>query len=159
MNVQRRNFLLLVTLAGAAATPTWGQPVAPTVGPSDSGTHSAASIPDFSGIWFHPFLPGFELPLSGAGPVVNKSRRRQLADADGRPVPAASGVLVSNPSQLVGDYTNPILKPEAAEVVKFERGEQHKQIGGAVALILVIITGRAAGFHRHRHAGLGNELL
>jgi hypothetical protein len=42
---------------------------------------------------------------------------RQLFDADGRPLPAANAPLVSDPRQLVGD-TNPILKPEAAEVVK-----------------------------------------
>jgi hypothetical protein len=29
-----------------------------------------------------------------------------------------NGALVSNPAQFVGDYTNPILKPQAAEVVK-----------------------------------------
>jgi hypothetical protein len=121
MRVWRRELLLLVTLA-TAATPALGQTVAPAVGPTNSGTQTAASFPDFSGIWDHPFLPGLEPPLSGAGPVVNKSRRRQVADADGRPVPATNGVLVSNPNGLVGDYTNPILKPEAAEVVK-RRGE------------------------------------
>jgi hypothetical protein len=43
----------------------------------------------------------------GAGPVTNRSRLR------GGPQRG-----VSDPRQLVGDYTNPILKPEAAEVVK-----------------------------------------
>ena len=73
MNVQR-DFLLLVTLA-AAATPALGQTVAPAVGPATSGTQGAASIPDFSGIWRHPSLPGFEPPVSGPGPVTNRSRR------------------------------------------------------------------------------------
>jgi hypothetical protein len=50
--------------------------------------------------------------------VVNKSRRRETFDIDGRTVPPGSGALVSNNAQLDGDYTNPILKPEAAEVVK-----------------------------------------
>jgi hypothetical protein len=63
----------------------------------------AASIPDFSGIWGHPYLPGFEPPLSGPGPVLNKSR-----------LPNGIGNL----EQLVGDYSNPILQPWAAEVVK-----------------------------------------
>jgi hypothetical protein len=45
-------------------------------------------------------------------------RRRQLLDADGRPLPAANAPLAGNPLRLVGDYTNPILKPEAAEIVK-----------------------------------------
>jgi hypothetical protein len=78
----------------------------------------AASIPDFSGIWSHPYVFGFELPPSGPGPVVNKSRRRQIFDPDGRPLPPANAPLVSDQLQLVGDYSNPILKPEAAEVVK-----------------------------------------
>ena len=73
MNVGR-NFLLLVTLAAAAATPALGQTAAPAVGPADSGAHSAASIPDFSGIWSHPYLTGFEIPFSGPGPVLNRSR-------------------------------------------------------------------------------------
>ena len=68
-----------------------------------AGADNKVAIPDFSGIWSHPFLTGFEPPQSGPGPVTNKSRRR-----DG----------VANFQQLVGDYTNPILKPQAAEVVK-----------------------------------------
>jgi hypothetical protein len=68
--------------------------------------------------WGHLSLPGFEPPLSGPGPVTNKSRTRQVVGGDGRPVPATNGVLVSSIYQFVGDYSNPILKPEAAEVVK-----------------------------------------
>jgi hypothetical protein len=49
---------------------------------------------------------------------VNKSRRRQTVDIDGRRLPAANAPLVSSAIQLVGDYANPILKPAAAEVVK-----------------------------------------
>ncbi len=90
MTVRPRNFLLLVILAAAAAMPGLGQAAAP------------ASIPDFSGMWSHPWLPGFEPLASGPTSLTNRSRR------DG----------VSNPLQLVGDYTNPILKPEAANVVK-----------------------------------------
>src|SRR6516162_10845564 len=41
----------------------------------------------------------------------------------------------------------------------FERREQHKQIGGAVALILVINTARPSRLHRDRHARFGDELL
>jgi hypothetical protein len=117
MNVQRRDFLLVMTLAGAAATPAWGQSVAPA-GPSDSGAQSAASIPDLSGTWGHISWPGFEPPASGPGPVVNKSRRRQVPDADGRPLPLTNAPLVTDIYQLVGDYTNPILKPHAAAAVK-----------------------------------------
>ena len=41
----------------------------------------------------------------------------------------------------------------------FERREQHEQIGGAVALVLVIDADRLSGLHRDRHARLGDELL
>ncbi len=60
-------------------------------------------VPDFSGLWSHPFLTGFEPPASGPGPVRNLSRR-----PDGR----------ANFQRLVGDYRNPILKPDAARIVK-----------------------------------------
>jgi hypothetical protein len=79
---------------------------------------SGASLPDFSGLWGNPYLYGIEPPLSGPGPVVNTSRRRQTLDADGRRLIAANAPLVSDNTRLVGDYTNPILRPEAAEVVK-----------------------------------------
>jgi len=103
MNVQRQDFRLLVILAAAlAAMPAWGQVVAPEAEPAGSGTQNAASIPDFSGIWAHLTWPDFEPPLAGPGPVTNRSRRNG----------------VGNSYQLVGDYTNPILKPHAAEVVK-----------------------------------------
>jgi hypothetical protein len=102
MSVQRRDFVLLAILA-AVATPAVGQTVAPAVGPAGSGTQDAASIPDFSGIWWHPSLPGPEPPRSGPGPVTNRSREKGN---------------VSNYDQLVGDYTNPILKPGTAEIVR-----------------------------------------
>src|SRR5437870_4156095 len=92
--MQRWKALLLVTLA-AVATPALGQ-----------GRQGAGSIPDFTGLWWHPSLPGFEPLASGPTAVTNRSRRNG----------------VSNYDQLVGDYTNPILKPEAAEVIK-KKGE------------------------------------
>jgi hypothetical protein len=102
MNERRLGFLLLAILA-AAATPASGQTGARAGGTADGGTRGAVSIPDFSGVWTHPFWPGFDPPLTGPGPVVNKSR-----------LPNGVG----NSNQLVGDHTNPILKPHAAEVVK-----------------------------------------
>ena len=93
-----RNFLLLVTLAAAAVTPGLGQPVAP----ADQGTRSGGPMPDLSGWWIHPSIPGFEPLASGPTSLSNRSRR------DG----------MNNILQLVGDYTNPILKPQAAETVK-----------------------------------------
>jgi hypothetical protein len=103
---------LLVAWAVAATTAAWGQTAAPAVAPTDAGAPSAAaqssaSIPDFSGLWSHPALNGLELPLSGPGPVRNRSRERTGPQAG-----------VGDRTQLVGDYTNPILKPWAAEVVK-----------------------------------------
>jgi hypothetical protein len=123
---RRRDVLVLVTLAAAAATPSLGQ--TPAVGPSaGSAAQGTASIPDFSGIWSHPSFPGFEPPASGPGPVVNKSLRPQV-NFDGRVLPPSNNVLVSNPALLVGDYSNPILKPQAAEVVK-KHGEM--ELSGA----------------------------
>jgi hypothetical protein len=104
----QRDFLLIIALAtAAAATPAFGQNVAPTVGAADNSAQSSASIPDFSGSWNHTSLNGLELPLSGPGPVRNRSRLTTGPQAG-----------VGNGNQLVGDYTNPILKPWAAEVVK-----------------------------------------
>ena len=62
MNVHRE-FLLVVTLAAAIATPVFGQSAAPAVGSANSGKEGGASIPDISGKWLHPSIPGFE-PLS-----------------------------------------------------------------------------------------------
>src|SRR5215470_17536844 len=95
MGTRRRDFLIGVALALAAAVPAFGQTAPSTERPAISGQAGTASIPDFSGIWAHPFLTGYEPPASGPGPVLNKSRRR-------------GGV--ANFGQLVGDYSNPILK-------------------------------------------------
>jgi hypothetical protein len=107
MSASRHDLLLLMALAAtaAAATPVLGQTAASAAGPTATAAQ-AASIPDFSGIWAHPYLTGFEPPASGPGPILNRSRRNG----------------VGNFSQLVGDYTNPVLQPWAADVVK-EHGE------------------------------------
>src|SRR5437762_12649583 len=97
--LSRGNLPLCVALAIAAAPPILAQKVPAIM----SASAAQGAIPDFSGIWAHPFLTGFEPPASGPGPVRNKSRR-------------PNGV--ANFQLLVGDYTNPILKPHAAEVVK-----------------------------------------
>ena len=104
MNLKRRK----ITSTGdtgdsGAATPALGQTVTPAGAPAGNAAYGAASIPDFSGIWWHPSLPGPEPPRTGPGPVTNKSRERGN---------------VSNYDQLVGDYTNPILKPATAAIVK-----------------------------------------
>src|SRR5260370_23455306 len=120
MRVRPRDFLLWATLA--AATPALGQTTAPPVRPAASPAQEVvsvvasevASIPNLSGRWAHPYLTGFEPPRSGPGPVRNKSR-------------LPNGV--ANFQQLVGDYTNPILKPHAAEAVK-KHGEISLAGGG-----------------------------
>jgi hypothetical protein len=106
MNVQR-HCLSLALLAAATAQTALGQEVVPAAGRAGGYTQSAAAIPDFSGIWVHPYFPGFEPPASGPGPIVNRSRTRG-GPRDG----------VGNANQFVGDYTNHILKPEAAEIVR-----------------------------------------
>jgi len=97
--MKRQEFLFLATLALACATPVMGQTQAPSASP-------ASSIPDFTRFWRHQSLPGFEPLATGPTSLTNRSRRNG----------------VSNYNELVGDYTNPILKPEAAEVVK-KKGE------------------------------------
>jgi hypothetical protein len=87
------DFLSLLTLIVTAAAPAAGQPAAP--------------LPDISGSWNDAALHGVVLPLSGPGPVGNRSRMRTGPQAG-----------VGDCAQLVGDYTNPILRPWAAEVVK-----------------------------------------
>jgi len=90
MNLQWRNFPFLIALAAAVVTPALGQ------------NRSAQSMPDFSGIWAHA-NPGFEPLASGPTSLINRERR-------------PNGI--GNGLKLVGDYTNPILRPEAAETVK-----------------------------------------
>ena len=104
--------LLFATLA--ATTSASAQVAAP-----DGAKQGAAPIPSFSRVWAHPSLPWFEPPVSGPGPVTNRARGPQRPS--GLSGSQASPVLkegVSNYDQLVGDYTNPILQPWAAEIVK-----------------------------------------
>src|SRR5262249_17721336 len=115
----QRDFLLFVAITTISAMPATMPTLAQT--PS-AGTekHSAASIPNISGVWTHPAFPWFEPPASGPGPVTNLSRW----DGQGPGGPGGSLALppskvgISNYDQLVGDYNNPILQPWAAAVVK-----------------------------------------
>jgi hypothetical protein len=99
MSLQPRGFLFLLAISAAVAAPGLGRTRAPVAGSPER----AAGFPDFSGMWVHPYFPGIEPPASGPGPVFNRSRRANRG---------------GNNTQFVGDYTNPILKPEAAEIVK-----------------------------------------
>jgi len=96
MTSGQRNFLLLVTLVSTAAAPMYAQP------------KGSPSIPDLSGIWTHS-IPGFEPLTSGPTALVNTQRR-------------ANGT--GNIMKIAGDYTNKILTPQAAGIVKMhaERG-------------------------------------
>ena len=67
-----------------------------------ASTAAAAGIPDLTGQWGRNVLY-FEPPPSGPGPINNRSLR---------PNGAMDG------SALVGDYTDPILKPAAAEAIR-----------------------------------------
>src|SRR6185436_4605051 len=78
----------LLLLIALAAAPGWAL--------------SAPVEPNLSGAWAHASIPGFE-PVQGPTSINNLSRR-EGGVADNR--------------ELVGDYRNPILKPEAAEIVK-----------------------------------------
>jgi hypothetical protein len=100
MNTQRWDFLPIVTLA--VATLALGQTLAPAAALAEGAAPAAKSIPDFAGVWSHPALPWFEPLPSGPRPVTNRSRKNGASNYD----------------QLVGDYTNPILQPWAAEIVK-----------------------------------------
>jgi hypothetical protein len=109
------NFFVLATLMVTIATPALEQTATQAAAPIGSGYQSAASIPDFSGIWGRLSFPGFAPPLAGPGPVTNRKRG-----------PNGASSLYGN----VGDYTNPVLKPQAAEVVK-KQGEI--ELTGALA--------------------------
>ena len=103
---RQRDFLVMVALAAAAATPVMGQNVAPgAASASTGGVQGATSIPDLSGIWGRDWFT-FEPPSSGPGPIISKLRN-------------PDGTLIHS---AVGDYSNPILRPQAAEVVK-KKGE------------------------------------
>jgi hypothetical protein len=85
----KRQLALLMALVGSAILG------------ADAAAQQAA--PDFSGIWTHPYWPGFDPPLSGQGGIVNKARTPNgVGDSD----------------KLMGDYESPILKPNAAEVLR-----------------------------------------
>jgi hypothetical protein len=88
MTVQWRNLILAATFSMMGATPDVAQ---------------TTLVPDLSGVYSHNGIPGFEPLASGPTSLVNLSRREGNV-ADNR--------------QLVGDYRNPILKPETAEIVK-----------------------------------------
>ena len=95
--MKRRDLFLSAALAAATA----GAPVLAQDTPS-AIAHKEGQVPDFSGPWRHQSLPGPEPLASGPTSLKNLSRRNGVSDY----------------GELVGDYMNPILKPEAAAIVK-----------------------------------------
>lgn len=58
----------------------------------------AQTVPDFSGLWAHPSV-GWEMPVSGPGGVRHKEG-------------------FTGSARLIGDDTNPVLKPATAETIR-----------------------------------------
>ncbi len=88
MKSRWRSILLPMAFAVTAAIP--------------DGQAAPGPVPNLSGVWSHPSIPGFEPLASGPTSLVNLSRRG----------------ITSDNRQLVGDYRNPILKPQSAEIVR-----------------------------------------
>ena len=79
---RQRDFLLLATLAAAAATPALGQNADPAARAASTAPQSTASAPDLSRLWANTLGPGLPQPASGPGPVRNKARQRQASALD-----------------------------------------------------------------------------
>jgi hypothetical protein len=108
-SIMRRLIIAATVAAALFSSPAFTQ----------QSSQDTTSIPNLTGIWVYPFCCGFTQPLSGPGPVINKSRMPQLTRADGHFFqPGVNVPLVSSALWFAGDYTNPILKPAAAQVVK-----------------------------------------
>jgi hypothetical protein len=86
-------------MLAAAATPSGLGQAAPANGRSPN---PAAPVPDLSGVWAHTSITGFEPLASGPTSLKNLSRRG----------------ITSDNRQLVGDYKNPILNAQAAQMVR-----------------------------------------
>ncbi len=102
MKCPRHKLRLIAGLSGLAAALALMQPVIP----ADAAVNSAAPVPDFSGRYGRNAF-NFEPIPNAPQPVVNLSRM-------------ANGA--SNIGQLVGDYRNPVLRPETAEIIR-KKGE------------------------------------
>ena len=100
--MRRQTFLLAAVLLG---TPT----ITLAAAAEHTGAQVSAPIPEFSGRFGRNAF-NFEPVTNGPQPVMNLSR---LPDG------------TSNIGQLVGDFHNPILKPETAEIVR-KKGEISK---------------------------------
>jgi hypothetical protein len=59
------DFLLTGGSGGSGHVSTLGQDLARADKLAESAEQTSPSIPDFSGIWAHPYWPGFEPPGDG----------------------------------------------------------------------------------------------
>ena len=67
-----RNLIAVTSAAGLLSTAALAQ----------EPSRGTAPIPNVTGTWVYPFCWGFTPPVSGAGPVINKSRMPQRTSAD-----------------------------------------------------------------------------
>jgi hypothetical protein len=95
--MNRRTIVNAMVLAGAAVIPALAQ---------DTATNkSAVSLTELSGIWAHTSLYALEPPLSGPGPVRNRSRLREGPQA-GVGIPCSRHdpkILRLDDAKVVGD--------------------------------------------------------
>ena len=75
MKAPQPPLLVLATVAALIAGCASAQTAAP---------QAAASVPDFSGVWAHPSWPSVDPPLSGPGPVRNRSTTAAAGQPGGR---------------------------------------------------------------------------
>jgi hypothetical protein len=101
--------------------------------------------------------PAFERCGAGAEPFERDHRSSsEIGSLNGAATAGASPNGVSNISELVGDFTKPILKPEAAESVK-RCGELSKKAFLPHAQQPVLTRRRALRVLQHRHANAAPE--
>ena len=93
----RHHTLLLLVAVTSVIASGLTQAAQPAGSNADRAAH-----PDLSGVWAHTSITGFEPLAKGPTSVTNLSRRG----------------ITSDNRQLVGNYRNPILKPETADIVK-----------------------------------------
>jgi ubiquinone/menaquinone biosynthesis C-methylase UbiE len=79
------------------------------------------------------------------------SRRRNCTISTPMPARASPGCRASSHS--------PSPSSQLSRAAAFERCKHHEEVGGAVALVLVIATGRTSRLHRDRQVRFGEQLL
>jgi hypothetical protein len=85
------------------------------VGWPDLAPAQTGAVPDFSGLWTRKWVTAstYDAPPSGPGPVMVDAAQPHHGHRAG-----VAGLPDLDSTAWVADYSNPILKPEAREVVK-----------------------------------------